>query len=337
MTECFEKHQIQFEKIVSISTDGANSMMGSINSILTVMKEKINHEILSYHYIIHQEALCSQMFPEDLCKVMELVINIINSMVAKALHHHQFKEFLIELESEYADLLLHNKVRWLSRGNVLKCFSSLFTEIQTFLFEKNINYAELTNELWIQKFYFMVDVTAHLNHKLQGKGNMFFSMLEVILFEDKLSLFAEDFERETLYQLPYLSGYCQEKKVNIDTCYFKTILLNMKEAFLNRFKDFRNNKVTLSFVIKPQNTAVSEINFSPFNIDIGRFEMQLLDLKNKETWSSKFQRLCADLQLLEKNKCELSLQHKLSALKDLEREEMLIFNTWKSIPDSYDQ
>lgn len=161
--ECFEKHQIPLEKIVSISTDGAKSMTGARNGFVAILKEKINHEILTYHCIIHQEALCAQTFPEEICKVMELVIKIINSIVAKALYHRQFKEFIIEVESEYADLLLHNKVRWLSRGNVLKRFASLFTEIKAFLLEKSVHYAELTNDLWIQKFYFMVDVTSHLN------------------------------------------------------------------------------------------------------------------------------------------------------------------------------
>ena len=65
--------------------------------------------------------------------------------------------------------------------------------------------------------------------------------------------------------------------------------------------------------------------------------MQLLELKNKELWSSKFERLNADLEKLEKNKCDLSSQQKWSALKDLEKEDMIIFNTWKSIPDSYAQ
>jgi hypothetical protein len=40
---------------------------------------------------------------------------------------------------------------------------------------------------------------------------------------------------------------------------------------------------------------------------------------------------------LEKNKCDLSSQQKWSGLKDLEKEDMIIFNNWKSIPDSYDQ
>ncbi|KAK1334842.1 hypothetical protein QTO34_004412 [Cnephaeus nilssonii] len=91
----------------------------------------------------------------------------------------------------------------------------------------------------------------------------------------------------------------------------------MREAFLNRFQEFRNSKATLAFVKKPLNATVTELNFSPFNIDIGNFEMQLLDLKNKELWSSKFELVY----------CE----------RPVKKEDMLIFNTWNSIPDSYNQ
>ncbi|GFS87689.1 zinc finger BED domain-containing protein 5 [Trichonephila clavipes] len=79
VTECMDKHHIPLDKIVSISTDGA------------------------------KKALCTQTFPDEICKVMELVIPIINYILAKALNHRQFKEFLFEMESENADLLLHNK------------------------------------------------------------------------------------------------------------------------------------------------------------------------------------------------------------------------------------
>ncbi|GFX03396.1 uncharacterized protein TNCV_4634081 [Trichonephila clavipes] len=56
------------------------------------------------------------------------------------------------------------------------------------------------------------------------------------------------------------------------------------------------------------------------------FEIQLLDLKNKEIWRSKFERLCVELEMLEKKKSDLSSQHKWSALNDLEKEDMIIFN-----------
>ncbi|GFU77834.1 uncharacterized protein TNCV_1138421 [Trichonephila clavipes] len=77
--ECMDKHHIPLYKIMSISIDEA------------------------------KKALCAQTFPDEICKVMELVITIINSILAKALNYRQFREFLFEMESEYADLLLHNK------------------------------------------------------------------------------------------------------------------------------------------------------------------------------------------------------------------------------------
>ncbi|XP_028132642.1 uncharacterized protein LOC114328089 [Diabrotica virgifera virgifera] len=111
----------------------------------------------------------------------------------------------------------------------------------------------------------------------------------------------------------------------------------MREAFLSRFQEFKDSRATLAFVKNQLNATITYLNFSPFGIDIGSFEMQLLDLQNKEIWHSKFESLCVELEILQKKKCELSSQQKWSALNDLEKEDMIIFTTWNSIPDSYDQ
>lgn len=49
-----------------------------------------------------------------------------------------------------------------------------------------------------------------------------------------------------------------------------------------------------------QAAIVAELNFAPFNIDIGQFDMELSDLKSKDLWSAKFVRLSAELEMLEK-------------------------------------
>ncbi|GBN84918.1 General transcription factor II-I repeat domain-containing protein 2A [Araneus ventricosus] len=108
--KCLEDNGIDINKIVSIATDGARSMTGIHRGVTSILQKKINHEILTFHCIIHQEAFCAQTFPSEIVGVMNLVIKIINSILAKELCHRQFKDFLEEIDSQFSELLLHNKV-----------------------------------------------------------------------------------------------------------------------------------------------------------------------------------------------------------------------------------
>ncbi|KAM4706621.1 general transcription factor II-I repeat domain-containing protein 2-like [Discoglossus pictus] len=177
--------KINTNHLVSVATDGAPSMRGAQKCFVALLQKALGRTLLSFHCILHQEALCAQTFPPECTKV----------------------------ESTYSDLLLHNKVRWLSKGEVLKRFVTCLEEVKTFLASKELTFAELEQPEWLEKLNFMVDMTAHLNMlntTLQGKGGTALHMLEEVLaFERKLTVFVKDFQRGTLSHFPTLREFKQ--------------------------------------------------------------------------------------------------------------------------------
>ncbi|GBN37410.1 General transcription factor II-I repeat domain-containing protein 2A [Araneus ventricosus] len=306
--KCLEDNGIDINKIVSIATDGA------------------------------RKALCAQTFPAKIVEDMNLVIKIINSILAKAIYHRQFKDFLEEIDSQFSDLLLHKKVRWLFRGNVLQRFALCLSKIKTFLNEKSIDYPELEEDKWLQTFNFMVDTTMKLNLKLQGKGIPAYAFLEkVVCFEKKLLLFVEDMESGKLLHFKNLKQYRIETNATIEANYFIIAFKSMKDGFAMRFEQFKTNKSTLAFIVNPLNTNTNEINIEPFGIDARSLQMQLLDLKTKDFWSRKFTELKSKLEELEVQKCMHIAQHKWTALKEIPRVEALIFGAWNSLQECYSE
>uniref|UniRef100_A0A8C5I7P3 Uncharacterized protein n=1 Tax=Gouania willdenowi TaxID=441366 RepID=A0A8C5I7P3_GOUWI len=122
--EFAHEKNLPMDKLLSVCTDGAPCMMGKNKGFVALLREHENRPILSFHCILHQEALCAQMCDGQLGEVMSLVIRVINFIVARALNDRQFKTLLDEVGNNYHGLLLHSNVRWLSRGKVLSRFAA---------------------------------------------------------------------------------------------------------------------------------------------------------------------------------------------------------------------
>lgn len=96
-----------------------------------------------------------------------------------SLQHRLLRGFLTEVNAVYNDLLLHNDVRWLSKGRVLERFWFIREEIKAFLSEQKSEKASQFTEFLedverMRTAAFLADITSHLNElniKLQGQTN----------------------------------------------------------------------------------------------------------------------------------------------------------------------
>ncbi|KAK7151634.1 hypothetical protein R3I94_008087 [Phoxinus phoxinus] len=71
---------------------------------------------------------------------METIMKLVNYLRASsALQHRLLRAFLTKANAVYDDLLLHNNVRWLSKGRVLERFWAIRKDLEMFLSQqKNV-------------------------------------------------------------------------------------------------------------------------------------------------------------------------------------------------------
>uniref|UniRef100_A0A3P8T1D6 HAT C-terminal dimerisation domain-containing protein n=1 Tax=Amphiprion percula TaxID=161767 RepID=A0A3P8T1D6_AMPPE len=111
-TQFFVKNGLDVGKIVSIVTDGAPSMVGQHKGLVSRLSA-VNPALLAFHCIIHKSVLCAK-----------LLVNFIRE--SSSLQHGLFRAMLDEMSAEHKDVLLHNDVRWLSKGRVMNCHPLIY-------------------------------------------------------------------------------------------------------------------------------------------------------------------------------------------------------------------
>ena len=202
--EMLTKRKINLKQVVSVTTDGAPAMVGREKGAVARMKQD-NPDLIAYHCIIHQTVLCAILW-EGFAEIMNTTMKLINFLRASSsIQHRLLREFLKETEADANDLLLHNNVRWLSKGNALGRFWSIPKEIAAFLqqlkSQKATQFANfLQDKHKMDVVAFLVDITGHLNElnlKLQGRKNSVCDLMKnVRSFQMKLNIFKEDLQGE---------------------------------------------------------------------------------------------------------------------------------------------
>ena len=143
MEDNFQKKSIPLTNIISCATGGAQSMVGRHCGFLSYLKKAVP-KVLTVHCVIHRQHLGAKNLNEKLHESLSTVITAVNKIKANAFNSRLFHRLCIENDEDFQCLLLHTEVRWLSKGNCLKRFYTLFNSFLDFFF-KNPTLSFTTN------------------------------------------------------------------------------------------------------------------------------------------------------------------------------------------------
>ncbi|XP_061820754.2 SCAN domain-containing protein 3-like [Nerophis lumbriciformis] len=255
ISEMLNEKGIDLKKVVSIATDGAPAMLGREKGLVPRLRDH-HPGLISYHCIIHQSVLCASL-GEVYSEIMTTMMKLINFLGASsALQHRLLRTFLTEVDAAFDDLLMHNNVRWLSKGRVLERFWAIREELQVFLSQQNSAKAKqflefLQNAGKMEAVACLADITSHLNDlnlKLQGKKNTVCELMsEVRAFQRKLELFKSDIQEELLHFPKLLELTKGEGDHQCHLEFLEKLIANFK----TRFDGFILGKQVLLFIENP--------------------------------------------------------------------------------------
>ena len=121
----FQKKSIPLTNIISCATDSTPSMVGRQRGFLSYLKKAVPN-VLTVHCVIYWQHLVAKNLSAKLHEFLSTVITAVNKIKANALNSRLFHQLCIENDEDFQCLLLHTDVRWLSKGNSLKRFYTLF-------------------------------------------------------------------------------------------------------------------------------------------------------------------------------------------------------------------
>ncbi|XP_060754276.1 general transcription factor II-I repeat domain-containing protein 2-like [Neoarius graeffei] len=252
----FTEKNIPLQKLVSVTTDGVPAVTGCHSDLIACCRSDPDFpRFLSYHCIIHQQAICAKVMGFD--PVMTPVMKIVNSIYANATQHRAFKLLLEELSAEYCDLLLHTEIGWLSRGRVLQCFLSLLDKIKEFMESRGQDTTLLQDTEWVLDLAFLTDITGKLNHlncELQGKGKNVPDMISAVnAFRAKMNIFSVHLQSKKFLHFPSVQSVLNGNapaSVALDGAVGKytQLISRLGQEFEERFHDFGKLQPCVAFI-----------------------------------------------------------------------------------------
>uniref|UniRef100_A0A096MF30 HAT C-terminal dimerisation domain-containing protein n=1 Tax=Poecilia formosa TaxID=48698 RepID=A0A096MF30_POEFO len=253
-----EKTQLPVFKLVSITMDGAPAMVGHSHGFIAKCREDDAFpDFLSYHCIIHQQALCAKML--NMKEIMDVATKIACSIRARPLQRRLFHAHLEKGDCDHFELLLHTDVRWLSRGKFLERFRELCPEIKEFLLvAKHAEYRQLNDDQWLLDLAFLTDLTNMLNDlniELQGKDKTVINMISSVnAFKRKMQHQPSKLQRHDLTNFQNVASELEMKgktSEQLDSARYTEQIENCLSEFDSHFQDFALLEPVATFMCYP--------------------------------------------------------------------------------------
>lgn len=288
--------EIDLGKLVSITTDGAPSMVGKDRGLVALMrKEDAFPDFFAYHCILHQEQLCCKLRGGELKATMGKVVKVVNYIRGHALKHRQFRTLAEEYDTHYQDLTLHAEVRWLSRGIVLEKFVDLLPVIRAFIAQrKHADLYYVNDEKFALEAAFLADTTKHLNSlnlKLQGNNKLLPALVnDVSAFMEKLSLYQDQLGDNDFTHFPNLRSQVSHlRSVSFEPAICVQYLEELASEFSGRFNDLQAIMPMIKMVENPYNADVRDVaqHCERFGVSKDIFEEELIELRNNHALKQK--------------------------------------------------
>ncbi|XP_040275677.1 protein ZBED8-like [Bufo bufo] len=227
-----KEHQISWEKVCGVCTDGAPAMLGCRSGFQRLVLNE-SPKVIGTHCMIHRQILATKTLPQNLQEVMKSVISCVNFVKASSLNSRLFSQLCNELDATHNALLFHTEVRWLSRGKVLKRVFDLRDELRMFFNQKAKPQFEalFSDKSELQKIAYLVDIFVILNElnlSLQGPNATCLDLSEKVRsFQMKLQLWQKKLDNNNIYMLPTLAAFFEEHGIEPDKRI--TMIISVKE------------------------------------------------------------------------------------------------------------
>ena len=277
----FSECNIPLKNIIACATDDAPSMIGRYNGFIAHLKKAVPG-IFCIHCIIHRQHLVAKCLGGRLHDALDIVIKVVNYIKSNSLRDRLFHELCSQNDEKFERLVMHTEVRWLSKGNCLRCFITLWDSIASFLDNSQLGEKLLAAKLDIFYLSEIFEKINLLNKQLQGQNSDFISCKSAITaFLKKLQTYKINIRRLAFKQFPFLASISSDVHDD-DLALYGQHLQNLHEHMQTRFNELLTLNIP-TWVISPfiVNAADVDVSLQETIIEMQSDEVLLAKFKNR--------------------------------------------------------